>query len=489
MIRSDPLEAAAREGNPEKRKGNTAFAVLAAAILIGGSLVLATTGHVRAPVLVLGGAALVFLFARDRSLFFGAWIVLSPLVNWFMFANADSNPAHDVSMRELFNFDWLMTGMMFLAALMENTGRVHKTRNDAIYPAVIAFVLVLALNSILKSFYKFNSLAITIHAAVVPLLAYYSSSTLFASKEGRAKLGRILVVLAVELVLIGVIEMMVHRDPLRRLRWPFIFWETYGFVQSILFLMVSYRYTMTGNLQATKKSRVISVILLLFMLLGIFFTLTRNVWLVWLVGCAYYIVRSKRIGRDPIRPLLKGMLLVLVIGIAAVLLLVPDLILKSEIIQSRLQNTDTVDGRVSTYILGIQAFLRNPLMGIGFRNFRDYTKLIEIPYELKGVNPGRSTIHNVYIGLLTEAGAPGLLAYLLVLLAVFRQIDRFLKNGLREGDREAVIWGIASMAILIMLLMSGIAYDPIFDAPYIVLRVIFVIVGACCMQKPAAIRN
>ena len=90
-------------------------------------------------------------------------------------------------------------------------------------------------------------------------------------------------------------------------------------------------------------------------------------------------------------------------------------------------------------------FLRSPLVGVGFGNFRDL-------YSIPGIAPGVFDVHNLYLQLLSETGLLGFVSFgCLAVLA----IRRCLRN-LRQNDASLqTIVNFAALGAVVSLLLHG----------------------------------
>jgi O-antigen ligase len=104
-------------------------------------------------------------------------------------------------------------------------------------------------------------------------------------------------------------------------------------------------------------------------------------------------------------------------------------------------NLANLGSRLQQYAVGIDLFLRNPILGVGGGNYPFLARWYGVPN--KASIPIPQPLHNVYLGLLVETGIPGFLLYttglVLVLLAgwgAFREetgLNRVLAAGLTIG--------------------------------------------------------
>jgi len=90
-------------------------------------------------------------------------------------------------------------------------------------------------------------------------------------------------------------------------------------------------------------------------------------------------------------------------------------------------------------------FLRSPLVGAGYGNFRDL-------YNLPGIASGVFDVHNLYLQLLSETGLLGFIAFCCLGVVA---ISRCLRN-LRQGDFSLrTIVNFAALGAVVSLLLHG----------------------------------
>jgi putative inorganic carbon (hco3(-)) transporter len=108
-------------------------------------------------------------------------------------------------------------------------------------------------------------------------------------------------------------------------------------------------------------------------------------------------------------------------------------------------------GRASLVAVGIRIAEANPARGVGVGGFkRAYAKRT----HLKGKEPKTAASHNTPVTVAAETGAPGILLYLWLLVAVFRQ-------AFRRRTSLALIGGIGVAAIL----CHSLFYNAFFEDP------------------------
>ena len=129
-----------------------------------------------------------------------------------------------------------------------------------------------------------------------------------------------------------------------------------------------------------------------------------------------------------------------------------------EILDQRVGKTSTIYARLATWQLLLQEVVKEPIIGFGFNNSRDFLASHSLQFE--GVNSIRHA-HNTYLAFLYELGVVGLFAYLAVVVSIAR-------TGLKLY-REGHFPRIDGLVSLLLPLWLPISYQP-FLAPHCTLQ-------------------
>lgn len=134
-------------------------------------------------------------------------------------------------------------------------------------------------------------------------------------------------------------------------------------------------------------------------LLGVFFTLTRSLWIGALVGTLVALGTQRRL-RVKVLAAAVG----LVVAIAGAVLLIPAL---NAAVQTRLSDGRSADDRLNALNAGIRALESHPLFGVGYQNFPAH----EVDWLWQGdtlpVTQTSIAVHNVVVGHAVELGVVG----------------------------------------------------------------------------------
>jgi O-antigen ligase len=188
---------------------------------------------------------------------------------------------------------------------------------------------------------------------------------------------------------------------------------------------------------------------LVFVLIGspvvIVFTLTRGNWVGFLAG----LWMCGLLGRKLLVRRQKLAMVGLLIGLVPIGIVAGQALLETSVIGERATRISTIETRLRTYGLVVEAARKNPLFGIGLNNVRDYLR--ERSRNVDGRVLG--TAHNSYLAVVSELGIFALAAYLGIMWSIYRVGFRMFRA---EGDITARWRGMAAIAMLTAYLVPGL---------------------------------
>lgn len=190
----------------------------------------------------------------------------------------------------------------------------------------------------------------------------------------------------------------------------------------------------------SRAGRVLAALLVPVLLLGAIFTLTRAVWLAVAVALLVGLVAERRTRR-----FLLPVAASAAVAVVAVLALVPGL---RDDVEERRSEQHAVWDRLNTNAAAVDAFLENPLVGIGWASFprasEPYLRQHD-DYPLTGRN---IEVHNLLLSRLAEIGLLGTLPWLASLgLGIVATSLRPVSAEL-EPWRHALITYAAAFAVM-----------------------------------------
>lgn len=172
-----------------------------------------------------------------------------------------------------------------------------------------------------------------------------------------------------------------------------------------------------------KKYSVFKVISFLALILGVialFYTFSRGSWIaaflaILLVFGLYFYKYGRQIFNLKVIKIISGIVLLLIIIIALSYLNSPN----SKILKNNIISTTSIEHRLHTWSVGLQAFKEKPIIGWGLENFRigfnnyytSSSKSTYVPFQETHVDRA----HNGYIDIAVTGGIIALMIYLLII--------------------------------------------------------------------------
>lgn len=178
-------------------------------------------------------------------------------------------------------------------------------------------------------------------------------------------------------------------------------------------------------------------------LLGIFFTLTRSIWL----GAFIAIVVGMGLHRD-LRRYLPRVLVASLVGIAGILAADPRLATKA---LSRFNTSSSIWDRYNTYTAALRAVEAHPLFGIGWQTFETngisyFREAASYPLSGLGLE-----VHDLFLSHLAEIGIPAAVAWAVALIATVGGAI------VRPGPEELYNWRVALLTMFVaFLIVAGL---------------------------------
>jgi O-antigen ligase len=165
-------------------------------------------------------------------------------------------------------------------------------------------------------------------------------------------------------------------------------------------------------------------------LLALFFTFTRGPWLAGAAGIGTLALLRRRYRRAVIGLGLAGLIFasIGVIGSS-----------ETEFLEERVENTETIENRLSFIVNCFQIFRDYPVFGVGFFNYKQvrglYNQGFNLPFYgyVKKKLGAEAVIHDIYVGRLAEEG----LISLILIGALYLSLGRIWLNRWRHGPFDS----------------------------------------------------
>jgi len=251
-----------------------------------------------------------------------------------------------------------------------------------------------------------------------------------------------------------------------RARGPVVHPPVFGQLLSMYVLLFFYLATR----KISRFLRLISGVMVLLTLLALFLTYTRGPWLA--AALAIGVVAALRASYR--RIVLALVVVGLLVGVFGVYRLA-----NTKFLQSRVQNTGTVENRLSFLALEMRMVRDHPLLGVGYLRSKEfvgeYSKTTTIPFYGM-IRKGRSegmVAHDIYLGRLVEEGLVGLGLMLMFYVAIGRAWWRQWRANPQEAwfDRDL-------LALFAGMMVSYYFGGLIIDYRYFdLVNVVFCLIG------------
>lgn len=217
--------------------------------------------------------------------------------------------------------------------------------------------------------------------------------------------------------------------------------------------------------------------LILLVTMGIYFTLTRGVWL----SFAAVLLLTAMIGGSKFRT--QSRLIIAVVLVAFFVGVGSKFSFSGETLFSRRQNTIDyrLENNVTTFRMGMDNFLTGVGYGSFFSNWQKYFDDTQ-KMEIKDLTDGN---HNTYLGLFADLGFPGVALYVTVLVFLLRECIRIRKS-LSSSDQFERHVALTSIGLFVVLFMEAMEGDMRFNPTLNTMT--FLLAGITASLRSTALR-
>jgi O-antigen ligase len=199
------------------------------------------------------------------------------------------------------------------------------------------------------------------------------------------------------------------------------------------------------------RGRAIAVVVGILCLVGIIFTFTRAAWLACVPASLALLWRpSTTLARTQLKRF--GLVAATVI-VVLVLVFQPD-----SFARQRIGESGAVFARLNLWKAGLSMATHRPLLGTGFSTFaanlEDYQHemTVGLPMKMRGV-----PAHNLFLSLMVELGAIGLVLYAGALVAIFRRAKAAAQQ---TWGREGALWVAVFVGVYVLQVQFMNIGDP-----------------------------
>ncbi len=405
------------------------------------------------------------------------WIVTTPVVTNFInrpwqnpffgsyrIIERFSSPA-GFSIRELYNFDRIV--LLLLLIFLKYRVAKYNTQYRNIDVPFILFICAILI-SILYSNTPVHRIRVAFDTFILCYIAYYIGKNYLFSKEPFNVFIKACLFAGVALFTISALEYFTIGRSLNqtmyRITGPFLYWENLGLATTFIMFITIFKKTIDAG-----KWKKFYTILIYMLGLCIFFAQTRTIMASIIIAFLFLSVTGwKIIG---VKSIAKYGFIVLVI--ATVIAVKPSIITSTKYYQNRiLARTD--DGRKQLYETSVRIFKKNPIFGIGFRDFEeDKLYYISTRERIGDWISERGNLHNTYLAIAAEIGLMGLIPFLFL---VFFSFDLCYKYFYSAPNNQEKLWALTMAVISLIYFLIGFTFDPLFE-PTIDNKLFFLCLG------------
>ena len=351
---------------------------------------------------------------------------------------------------------------LFLAMLFDALFRGRRlARLDRTEIYMLVFSIIVLANASLMSLRLLYSLRLAIDAFVIPFLAYFLARRLVTNEAAFGQLMRMLGYLGLYLILVVLVERIQHTDSLHRLQGPFNHRDhLYTVIVTIFFMaLLDHKARLANVRQALPK-------FLRYTILGVaplvvLATLTRGNLLGFFMAFWAWLFLTRH--WTPIRrKMIRIGLAVLFIPVllSAALALTP-----SEIVDQRLNRTQSIYSRLGAWLIQVQELAAHPFFGIGLNNLRDVLATQRV--YVGGVK-NETKSHNSYLAFAAELGLSGFLVYMAIAVSIWRSGLTLYRQ---QWNPYAQWHGVGIIALFVAYatppLTSTLLYSPMVSHVYV----------------------
>lgn len=321
----------------------------------------------------------------------------------------------------------------------------------------------LVLLSVSSSSNPLNALAVLFDNIILYYVSYLIGFKLLSDENTCHSFQNAIIAQGVVFSIIALVEFAAYHTS--RLCGPFYYWEDLGLALALPILTLLGRLCVPGHGLSIFKGGIV----LLFMVAMFLLTQTRTP----AAGMLFGIVIAMLVGRKLVSAKLWRRFVQVGAISGALLLIGWEVLSSTRIYQDRIGNLGTWQCRMDSYLAAKRMIIANPILGVGMRDFtprlENYVTQDEAPYIMFG----QTTLHNTYLAIAAESGIPALVAFILMLASVGSVVAKY-----PALTTEAYLrfWGLSVVAMFVVLVTSGMSYDPFFQNG-VYFKVLFMAIG------------
>lgn len=219
-------------------------------------------------------------------------------------------------------------------------------------------------------------------------------------------------------------------------------WEDFNIVAA--YYMISVFFLFTFLLHYTKKSQMlIYAIVLIPIILGLFFTQTRGVWLSIILAIAFYVLKRPKV----IIPAS------IFIGIIAIVF--SSIVLDRFLSVKNFGTDASAIGRMQAWLASVIIIKNNLIWGVGFEGFIELRDSIFSYYIVPVLHS-----HNTYLRLWLEMGIIGFIPYISMMVIAFVYTFKIIK---RNKNNKEIVMVAEGLQLSFVGLFIAFMFEPYFS--------------------------
>jgi O-antigen ligase len=332
------------------------------------------------------------------------------------------------------------------------------------------FSIILLTNIVLYSTRLHFSMRVASDAFIIPFMSYCIVRRLVTDESRFDRFSRIMAYLGVYLIIIEMIEQFVHQGFSHKLAGPFKSSVSLFIVTMVTFFTVllnticSYRFSWRQQF----LPQGIRWFVLFLSPVVIFFTFSRGNWVGFFVGLWIFLFMAHRKMAFSLKLGMLGLALTTV----PLIIIGHSIWIPPETIETEISGTNTIYGRIATWLIAIKIGTEYPITGIGLNDLR--IVLHETQMKFNGV-ANFGSVHNSFLALFAEQGLVGLLAYLALVVSIIQKGLQLYRTGTLFQDQ----WrGITVIAVFTAYLTPALFASTLHDHKVLTHLYVYVFIGA-----------
>ena len=399
------------------------------------------------------------VFKRSALVILFSWFLLSPIIDQLASIDFGAGiPAITFSRVILF----LLFVILLFSFFLSKKAKTLKDRVDLNGIWLILFLLFVAV-SLFKAEERVPSIQVFLDSFLLPAFFY------FFGKKMKYKHQRLLINIIIIVGLYAFIlaiaqyvteasilggNILVQNSVVKRVPGPFRTPEVFGSLSAVFSLFAVLKIHESQN---TRKY--LFYIVVLFFTLNVFLSFFRTAWVAYIIGLSVLAWLNKKNLK---------VFLILISILIFIIFLLPSFFDISPI-KERALNKLTAQERLFYLIAAVKLISWNPLLGIGFGNYRHF--LPQVFYEVNYIPesmqaPGFLVAHNSFAQIAVEGGILSILPLLLFIFTILKYGWILVRRPLQPLEEHKFTYYSVLFTAYIVSLLPHLAQSMFYYAPY-----------------------